>query len=433
MSLKDRLTRLTGESPKPDKSEADPRQEKIRDLRARIDTIMSRRERIVPPAAPRTRRNFLPLEDAVAGEEVHAPHGKFFMSRITHHAEDFYGYNRIRDCACPSMPAAAFLTGHQPFADMSITGGLFLDTETTGLSGGTGTFPFLIGLGWFENDSFITCQLFARDFSEEAAVLQYLAELASDRQFLITFNGKAYDVNLLTTRFILNRSRDRLAGMPHIDLLHPCRRIFAHRLENSRLSTLESHILGVKREGDVPGFEIPQRYFDWLRHRDGMFLKDVFEHNRMDIVSMAALFKHVTDLVELNVEIDNGHHGDLFKLALLIYERGDIQRSGRMFETLTLSPHPDVATGARRSLSLIYKKLRRWDDAVHLWQTLAEENRHDIFAIEELAKFYEHHTRETEKALQIVRSLLDQSSHLTEGACLSLEYRYQRLLKKLSL
>lgn len=432
MSLKDRLSRLVGDKAKPDEAKTDPRKDTIKDLRARIDTIMTRRERIVPPKAPYTLRNAVTLPEAVAGEEIQTPHGKFYMSRTILNADDVYGCGCVCEFACPSMPAAAFLTGHQVFMDMAITDGLFLDTETTGLSGGTGTFPFLIGLGWFKDKSFITCQLFARDFSEEAAMLRYLAELASDKQFLVTFNGKTYDVNLLTTRFILNRSHDRLAGMPHIDLLHPCRRIFAHRLENARLSTIESQILGVQREGDVPGFEIPQRYFDWLRQRDGMFLKDVFEHNRMDIVSMAALLKHLTDLVELNVEMDNGHHGDLLKLALLIYERGDIEKSARLFETLIMSPHPDVAADARRPLSRIYKKMRRWDDAVQLWQVLAEEDRHDVFAREELAKFYEHHTREVEKALKIVRSLLDESSHLTDGVCLSLEYRYKRLLKKAS-
>lgn len=432
MSLKDRLTRLVGEAPKPGEGKAYPRQDTIRELRARIDTIMNRRERILPSKTPEARRDALPLEHAVAGEEVQTQHGTFFMSRNIIDAGDFYGYSRVRDLACPSMPAAAFLTGHRPFVDMLITDGLFLDTETTGLSGGTGTFPFLIGLGWFENDSFVTCQLLSRDFSEEVAALRYLSELASGRQFLVTFNGKAYDINLLATRFILNRSHDRLAGMPHIDLLHPSRRIFAHRLENTRLSTIESQILGVRREGDVPGFEIPQRYFDWLRQRDGMFLKDVFEHNRMDIISMASLLKHLTDLVKNTVEIENCHHGDLLKLAMFLHERGDAARSLPVFELLVASPHPDVAAGARRSLSIIYKKMRRWDDAVHLWQILADDQPHDIFAIEELAKFYEHQTRELEKALQLVRRLLDHAPHLSQAACISLEYRYQRLLKKLS-
>lgn len=429
MSLKDRLGRLVGE---PEDTKPSPRQDVIKELRTRVETIMNRRERIITPKTTPARRNAITLADAVAGEEVHTPHGKFYMSRAILNADDVYGYGRVCDFACPSMPAAAFLTGHQAFNDMSIKDGLFLDTETTGLSGGTGTFPFLIGLGWFEENSFITCQLFARDFSEEGAVLRYLSELASEKEFLVTFNGKAYDINLLATRFILNRSHDRLAGMSHIDLLHPSRRLFAHRLENARLSTIESRILGVRREGDVPGFEIPQRYFDWLRQNDGMFLKDVFEHNRLDIISMASLLKHLTDLVENSMEMENYHHGDLFKLAVFLHERGDFERSLRMFESLITSPLTDVALGARRSLSVIYKKMRRWDEAVKLWLDLSEVNQYDIFAIEELAKFYEHQTREPGKALQIVRRLLDQSSRLDSVACISLEYRYKRLLHKTS-
>jgi uncharacterized protein len=427
MSLKDRLGRLTGEPAKPD-----IRQDTIKELRTRIETIMNRRERIIAPKTAPARRSAVPLADAVAGEEVHTPHGKFYMSRAIMSAGDVYGNGRVCDFACPSMPAAAFLTGHQAFNDMSIQDGLFLDTETTGLSGGTGTFPFLIGLGWFEEDSFITCQLFARDFSEEGAVLRYLSELASEKEFLVTFNGKAYDINLLATRFILNRSHDRLAGMSHIDLLHPSRRIFAHRLENARLSTIESHILGVWREGDVPGFEIPQRYFDWLRQNDGIYLKDVFEHNRLDIISMASLLKYLTDLVENGIAMENYHHGDLLKLAVFLHQRGDLERSLHMFESLITSPLTDVASGARRSLSIIYKKLRRWDEAVKLWLELADAGQHEIFAAEELAKFYEHQTREPGKALEIVHGLLDQSSRLDSVKCISLEYRYKRLLHKTS-
>jgi hypothetical protein len=250
-------------------------------------------------------------------------------------------------------------------------------------------------------------------------MLRYLSELASGKQFLVTFNGRAYDLNLLTTRFILNRSQNTLTSMPHIDLLHPSRRIFAHRLENARLSTIETQVLGVRREGDVPGFEIPQRYFDWLQQRDGRLMGDVFEHNRLDIVSMASLLKCLADLVEDSQEMGHGHHGDFLKLAGLIYDRGDLEKAGKMFESLTMSHHLDVVMGARRSLSLIYKKEHRQD--------LVAANPHDVFAVEELAKFYEHHTREYGKALEIVRKLLEEALHLSDVERISLEHRLQRL------
>jgi hypothetical protein len=330
------------------------------------------------------------------------------------------------------MKAAAFLIGNHASEDLSIAGGLFLDTETTGLAGGTGTFPFLIGLGWFEAGEFITCQLFARDFSEERAMLTYLSEIASTKQFLVTFNGKAYDLNLLTARFILNRCQDTLSVMPHIDLLHPSRRIFSHRLENTRLSTIEADVLGVRRDGDVPGFEIPQRYFDWLRQHDGRLLEDVFKHNKLDIVSMASLLKYLADLIEGSEEMNHGHHGDLLKLAGLIHDRGDLQRAKKLFEALIMSHHTDVAMNAQRSLSLIYKKTDCWEEAVKLWQYLLTSNQHKVFASEELAKFYEHHTRECEKALQIVRNLLNGATRLNDAERTPMEHRFQRLLHKVS-
>jgi uncharacterized protein len=425
MGLKDRLNRITGEPAKP--FQTDHGQEKITELRRRIDNVMNRRERFVPASIPKALRSVVPLEHAVAGEETRTQYGNFFLSRSTLNADDAHGHSRICDFACPNMNAAALLVGHQALRDVSIGDGLFLDTETTGLAGGTGTFPFLIGLGWFEAGSFITCQLFARDFSEERAMLGHLGEIASGKQFLVTFNGRAYDLNLLATRFVLNRSPDTLTAMPHIDLLHPSRRIFAHRLENARLSTIETHVLGVRREGDVPGFEIPQRYFDWLQQRDGRLLEDVFEHNRTDIISMASLLKHLADLVEDSRDMERGHHGDFLKLAGLIYERGDTDRAGRMLESLIMSHHVDVATGARRSLSLIYKKAHRWEEATKLWQDLIEANPHNVFAVEELAKFYEHHAREYGKALEIVHRLLDDAKHMSEAERISLEHRFQRL------
>jgi hypothetical protein len=430
MGLKDRLNRLTGETAKP--FQADTAQDKISELRRRIDQIMSRREGIVPASAPKARRTAMPLEHTVVGEEARTPYGSFFLSRSTLNGDYVHGHAHICDFACPSMEAAAFLARPRMSENVSIGDGLFLDTETTGLAGGTGTFPFLIGLGWFEEDSFITCQLFARDFSEERAMLGYLSEIASGKQFLVTFNGRAYDLTLLTTRFILNRAQDTLTTMPHIDLLHPSRRIFSHRLENARLSTIETHVLGVRREGDVPGFEIPQRYFDWLQQRDGGLLEDVFKHNRLDIVSMASLLKHIVDLAEDSQEMGYSHHGDLLKLAGLIYERGDPEKAGRILESLTMSHHADVVTGARQSLSLLYKKAHRWKDATRLWQDLVGADPLDVFSVEELAKFYEHHTREYGKALEIVRRVLDEAPHLAVAERISLEHRLQRLLYKTS-
>jgi uncharacterized protein len=428
MSLKDRLIRITGETAPPVHTE--PERDRISELRKKIDRAMNRREQSIPAGIPTTRGRAIPLEQVVAGAETQTPYGNFFMSRCTMNSDEAHGHVRICDVAGASMDATAFLAGLE--MNMSIEGGLFLDTETTGLMGGTGTFPFLVGLGWFEAGSFVTCQLFARDFSEEGAMLRYLSELVSGKQFLVTFNGKAYDLNLLATRFILNRCPDTLTALPHIDLLHSSRRMLAHRLENARLSTIETQVLGVERDGDVPGFEIPQRYFDWLRQRDGRLLGDVFTHNRLDVVSMASLLKYLTDLVGDGQKMEWSHHGDLLKLAGLIHERGDLEKAGKMFEALILSHDTNVATSARQSLSLIYKRAHRWEEAAVLWQSIVALDPHNFFAVTELAKFHEHRTRECGKALGLVHKLLDEAIHLSDGERLSAEHRLRRLLHKVS-
>jgi hypothetical protein len=177
----------------------------------------------------------------------------------------------------------------------------------------------------------------------------------------------------------------------------------------------------------VPGFEIPQRYFDWLRVRDGKLLEDVFTHNRMDIISMASLLKHLADLTETCQETGQGQHIDFLKMATLLYERGNPEKAQKMLESLLGSNRLDVAIGARRSLSLMYKKARRWKDAIALWQEIVAINPHDVFAVEELAKFYEHHTRNFGKALEMVRKLLDEARNLSNTERESLEHRLHRL------
>lgn len=430
MSLKDRLGRLTGEEAQP--AGRDSRKERISELRRRIEEVMNRRPASTPQVFPRSGRNAVPLEHLVTGEEVETARGRFFFSRSVLPGTDHHGAFRISDLRRIDMPSAAMLAGSKEIATFQPEHALFLDTETTGLAGGTGTFPFLIGLGWFEGDSFVTAQLFARDFSEELPMLSFLDEMARDRRFLVTFNGRAYDLNLLAGRFILNRMQDTLSGRPHLDLLHPGRRLLRHRMDNARLVTIEACVLGLMREDDVPGFEIPQRYFDWLKLKDGALMEDVFRHNRLDIVSMAALLKHLTDLVAGGPDCADAHHGDVLCAARLHHERGNIETALSMYECVMRSPDREVAASALRSCSLIYKKDRRWEDAVSIWEDMISQDPTDLFAAEELAKYYEHREGAFERAAGIVSAALEGSRPLSSEERSALEHRLHRLVRKSS-
>jgi uncharacterized protein YprB with RNaseH-like and TPR domain len=429
MSVKDRLKRLTGEG-QPAAPNI-PQQELISELRRKIDAIMARRaaypQRTVASRQTRPARS---LHEVITGEEVKTACGACFFSRSVFKARSYHGSFQIARLTGTNMSAAALLAGHPEIARMDISDALFLDTETTGLAGGTGTFAFLIGLGWYEGQDFVVCQLFARDFHEEASMLTLLQDMAAEKRFLVTFNGRAFDVSLLSARFILNRLKDPLTGMPHLDLLFPSRRLAGHRLENCRLVTLESEILSFTRTGDVPGYEIPARYFDWLRNRDGTLLEDVFLHNRLDIVSMAALAAHFADLLTRGHERPDSHPGDLLAAARLNLQHGDTQAARDLLDSLMSSADPLIARDAGVTLSLYHKKQGLWNDAVRIWQHMMTRYPHDLFAAVELAKWLEHRSHDHSRAMDIVAAVLAGPRTLSSTERDALVHRLDRLKRK---
>src|SRR5881275_1385142 len=179
---------------------------------------------------------------------------------------------------------------------------LFLDTETTGLAGGTGTYAFLIGLAWWDAGGLQAEQFFMRDFAEEHALLHELSQRVAERPVLVTFNGKSFDWPLLENRFTMTRSIAVPKLEAHLDLLHPARALWKLRLGSVRLVELERHVLdaprlGWHRENDVSSALIPQFYFDYLRGGPAEPLAAVVRHNQMDLRGLAALFGKINTLL----------------------------------------------------------------------------------------------------------------------------------------
>lgn len=430
MSVKKRLQRLTGETGSDDIQQE--RKKKIEELRQRIDMIMSRRPGPVTPASMELGGTAADLSDAVPGEEVENEYGTFYLVQRESDPSTAHGNRCVRELAAMDMEAAALMANEPELAGCFCTDGLYLDTETTGLTGGTGTFAFLIGIGWFDGASFVTQQIFARDFSEERAGLSFLREAVRDKRFIVTFNGKSFDVGLLSARFIMNRLSDPLIDLPHLDLLHPSRRLVGHRLENSRLGTIERIVLGLQRYGDVPGSEIPQRYFDWLRRRDGRLMEDVIQHNRLDVISMATLALHLGELLGGYPDCDYTHHGDLLAAARLFHDRGDGERACRFFEPLLSSHNRFIAEEAGKYLSVMYKRVGRWDEAVSLWEMMMAGDSENVFAAVELAKWYEHRERDFQRALSLVDKVLTSPHQLSEHERDALMYRLNRLKRRIT-
>jgi tetratricopeptide (TPR) repeat protein len=307
---------------------------------------------------------------------------------------------------------------------------VFLDTETTGLAGGTGTAAFLVGVGWVEGERFRFRQYFMRDYHEEAALLRGLAEDLAGVERIVTFNGALFDVPLLEARYRLNRERFPFGQALHFDLLHPARRLWKARLESCRLQSLERALLGVTRRGDVPGEEIPRIYFDFVRRRDGRAMARVLEHNRLDVLSLAALAALACQWVE------GGHAEDprdVYCLARVLERASLHERSEEQYQRLLAEPPGFLRTASLLRLAARAKKAGKMETAVAYWQEAARSG--DWLALRELALHHEHRSRDLPAALSAVEDGLGrldgEDGPGTRRAIQDFHRRRHRLLGKL--
>ncbi|MBL8098484.1 MAG: ribonuclease H-like domain-containing protein [Anaerolineales bacterium] len=276
----------------------------------------------------------------------------------------------------------------------------FLDTETSGVSGGTGTYAFLVGVARFIDGKFVLKQFFMRDPAEEPAMLEALIHFLAPCEGLVTFNGKSFDAPLLVTRYSLHRIPVPFKNYAHIDLLPLARRLWRDRLPSRALKYLEEHVLGFTRSSDeVPGYEIPWLYFDYLRTGDANPLAGVFYHNAMDVVAMAALLGHVSELLDnpYNGKIEHGL--DFIALGKLFEDLNHWDEAARLYERgLELGLQESDFSVAVKRLSILQKRRGDMNQAVKLWQEAASKNH--VYAQIELSKYYEHKLRDVKSALE---------------------------------
>jgi uncharacterized protein YprB with RNaseH-like and TPR domain len=282
---------------------------------------------------------------------------------------------------------------------------LFLDTETTGLAGGTGTYAFLIGLAWWDAGGLQVEQLFMRDFAEEHSLLQEVAERIAKRPVLVTFNGKSFDWPLLESRFTMTRkiAVPRLAA--HLDLLHPARALWRLRLGSVRLVELERHVLdaarlGWHREDDIFSAMIPQYYFDYLRGGTPQPLAGVVRHNQMDLRGLAALYGKINAMLEAEGE-DETDSRDLFGLARYLQRRGEANRAHDTCERALDAGLPAaIRPQARRELALMAKRRGDHERAAALWHELLADEEDGAHACEQLAIHYERRVKDFPRAVE---------------------------------
>ena len=272
---------------------------------------------------------------------------------------------------------------------------VFLDTETTGLSGGTGTLAFLVGLGRIDGEVLHLRQFFLTGFRGEAALLQAAAAWSAGRQYLVTFNGKSFDAPLLTTRYRLARLPDPFADLHHVDLFHPTRRAFSSQWPNCRLQTAEKHLLGFQRGHDLPAHLVPETWFAFVRRGTTQKLPALLAHNRWDLVSLVALLPALAEAF-----VRPGASGaDVVAIARYWRAQGDEAAA-----LAHLQAHErQLNSAGLLDLAVLYKRRRLWEPAVAIWHRLAE--RQCVPALEALAKYYEHVQYDYPTALALARQL----------------------------
>jgi uncharacterized protein YprB with RNaseH-like and TPR domain len=279
---------------------------------------------------------------------------------------------------------------------------VYLDTETTGLAGGSGTLAFLIGVARVTEDGFELRQWFVREHGEEASALHALGRYLGAFDTLVTYNGRSYDQPLLETRYTLARQRTPFSKLEHMDLLFGARRLWKLRFESCRLVELEKQILGHERVGDVPGEMIPHLYFEFLRTGNALRLKPVFEHNALDLLSLAFLAGIVPAAFENPLEVKLQHGAELRGVARWLAAEGRLDESAELYRRAANRSISDELTfDCLWELSLIEKKQKRLEAALILWSELAQcRSSHQAEALVELAKYYEHTEKNPAMALE---------------------------------
>lgn len=301
----------------------------------------------------------------------------------------------------------AWVSRDPQFATVDLENLVFIDTETTGLAGGTGTVPFLVGMGWFEGNVFRIQQFFMRDYHEEGTLLSGVKERLAKASGLVSFNGKAFDLYLIKTRFLLSRIKYEIT-LPHLDLLFTARRIWKHHLADCSLSSLEQKILDFYREEDIPSALIPRLYFDYLRSRNAEILVPIFQHNVWDILSLVGLTS-ICGKAYAFPEKSLTHPMDLLGIgqAFLTLDRN--REAVKCFEkALSLELPTPLRKKALICLGFALKQLGEWEKMLVVWETLIQEVPDYFPAYEEMAKFYEHRSRNIFKAMEIVALALSQ-------------------------
>jgi hypothetical protein len=373
-----------------------------------------------------------PLQDIaelVDGVEVVVDEGACFATERRYPRGHLHGRSSLDAALDVPTRAWGVLLRDQCLGDLAAESMLFLDTETTGLSGGTGTFVFMVGMAFFEDGDLVARQVFMRHHAEETALLGAIRPLLRRFDAVVSFNGKAFDVPLLRTRHSANRVPWPLEADAHLDLLFPARRLWRDRLDSCTLQTLERHIVGHARDDDIPGWMIPDAYFRYLRGGDAYPIAQVFRHNLDDVLSLVALCGRIGAMVAEPARVTD--HGQRVQIGRLYEETGFRREAAVHYRGVSESAEAGDARGeAAARLGWLLKRQGDHDAAAEVWRRMIGDGARSVESSVELAKYLEHRKRDVSAAIQVVEALLMRRDPVDAATRAELQHRLARLYRK---
>jgi uncharacterized protein len=375
----------------------------------------------------------IPVEELMDGYEHSSINGNTYIAMQTCPRD--YRHGKINIFREWNKEKISLWSGHREFSNLANEKIAFLDTETSGLSSGAGTVVFMVGVGYFTEGEFTVSQLFLRSPAQETAFLEAFLEVIDPFSAVVTYNGKSFDIPMLNSRLNFHKMPSPFKSIIHLDLLHLARKIWKYRLPQRRLADLEHEIMVFERtEKEVPGWMVPQIYYDYLLSRDARPLDGVFYHNFADITSLAALLTHMSVLLEIDQVSADIDVLELVAIARIYEELGLTKESERQFKKCLAQNMP--AADYLNTLLFYANMLKRKGDlpsATELWDKAAEVG--SIDACVELAKYFEHKVKNQEAAEKWTRrGMILTNTHSRKEKrdmySLQLNHRLDRILRK---
>lgn len=310
------------------------------------------------------------------------------------------------------------LSKESAFESLDLSTALFIDLETTGLSGGAGVVAFLVGLGFYREDKFYVAQFFLGELAEEERMIQELGQFFSQMNFksVVTYNGKCFDMPLLETRFILHKQSFILSELPHLDFLFSARSLWRHKYENCQLYHLAREVVEADRSEDIPSAEIPWRYFQYLNTGNFELIEPILYHNQEDILSLLGVIIVGSGIFSEEKEKKLTDAMDLYGAGRVMETVGKAEKSVHFFQrALERGLSDELSLAAKKKISYYFKKNQEWKSAVSLWKEMTSSDTQSkdlLLSFRELAMYLEHKEKKYEEARKIAE----------EGYVLSLDF-----------